>query len=224
MTYDPGFDPVGEAQQVFRRLLNATAWPGRIERLPATRVAPPAPWPPAIAQIARTLLDAQVSFAVPGAVGASLSDYLVTNTGARAAPLASASYVIAGAPLAALAVSDLYPGTLLEPDRGATLVLACDFVVGPTEPPGQPGVSNGSLQLATAYQSAAVVLALRGRGVAERATLRVDPATAAVMEQLAERGDEYPLGVDLILADPAGRIASLPRTTGWSKEGFGWAT
>jgi alpha-D-ribose 1-methylphosphonate 5-triphosphate synthase subunit PhnH len=225
MSYDPGFDEVRESQQVFRRLLDATAWPGKITRLPATRVSPPAPWPAAMAQIAKTLLDSQVTFTVHGVDRENLAGYLVTNTGARPAPLETASYVIAGRPVAGLDVSSLYPGTLLEPDRGATLLLACDYLANDEHRPSTSGDQNGWLHTENLSSNGdVVVLSLQGRGIAERRELVIDRDTAFVLERLSERGVEYPLGVDLILADRAGRVVSLPRTTRWSKETFRWDT
>lgn len=221
-TYDPGYDEVREGQQVFRRLLDATAWPGKVELLPPTRVSPPPPWPAAVAQIARTLLDSQVNFAVHGIDYENLSDYLVSNTGARLAPLQSASYVIAGRPVVGLDVSSLHPGTLLEPDRGATLLLACAFVVDLDDRLPTSNRQDGSPSAAVPLDRGAVVMSLRGRGIAERRSLVVDQETARVMQRLSEREDEYPLGVDLILADGAGRVASLPRTTRWQREASTW--
>jgi alpha-D-ribose 1-methylphosphonate 5-triphosphate synthase subunit PhnH len=225
MIYDPGFDQVRESQQVFRQLLDATAWPGKIAQLPASRVTPPLPWPAAVAQIAQTLLDVQVTFSVHGADGEALTDYLLTNTGARTAPLESASYVIAGPPAIGLDVHALYPGTLPEPDRGATLLLACDYLADDVSRSSPSVDQNGALHHEHSSSDHDVtVLSLRGRGIAGRQALAIDRDTATLMERLAERGIEYPLGVDLILADRAGHIVSLPRTTRWSKETIRWDT
>lgn len=220
MTFDPRFDEVRESQQVFRQLLDATAWPGKIIHLPATRVAPPALWPAALVQIARTLIDVQVTFAVHGNDGESLTGYLVVNTGARPVSLDTAGYVIAGQPLERLDVSSLFPGTLLEPDRGATLLLACDHLTDDAHRPGTPGAPNGARPAEHASSNGdLVVLMLSGRGIADGGRpLFVDRAVAMVLARIAEREDEYPLGIDLILADRAGRVVSLPRTTCWSKE------
>ena len=224
MTYDPGFDEVREGQQVFRKLLNATAWPGTIEILLTTRVSALTPWPHTILQIARTLLDAQVTFAVHSDDGDALADYLVSNAGARRVPLAKASYVIAGHPLGGLDVMSLHAGTLLEPDRGATLLLACDELAN-DEHRSSLRQQNGSERAGpSASDRTGVAITLRGRGIADRRVLLVDQAVASVLARLSERDDEYPLGVDLILADQVGRIVSLPRTTRWSKEAVQWAT
>jgi alpha-D-ribose 1-methylphosphonate 5-triphosphate synthase subunit PhnH len=224
MPYDPGFDDVRESQQVFRRLLDATAWPGRIEVLPGSRVSPPEGWPAAIVQLARTLLDAQVTFAVHGLDGASLTDYVVVNTGARSAPIERASYVVAGHPFDRLAVSAINPGTLLEPDRGATLILACPVAIDEVTPPTFDVEPNGARRDQEHPKHDTAVLSLRGRGIADERSLQIDRAIANVLRRISEREDEYPLGVDVILADPAGRIVSLPRTTRWSMEASPWGT
>jgi alpha-D-ribose 1-methylphosphonate 5-triphosphate synthase subunit PhnH len=55
-------------------------------------------------------------------------------------------------------------------------------------------------------------LQLSGPGVEPGAALDIAPGGSWLAAR-AERNREYPLGVDMILADSAGRIVALPRTT-----------
>lgn len=220
---DPEFDEVREGQQAFRHLLNAMAWPGEVEMLPPTRVEPPPPWPASLVQVARSLLDAQVTFAVHGRGAEPLSRYLAVNAGARPAPLEKAEYVLAGPPLDSLDVWSLCSGTLLAPDRGATLLLACPFLVGDEGCRGAPGRNGREAVTMEDGEKGAALMALSGRGVRDQRHLVVDEDTARLMERLAARNDEYPLGIDLILVDGSGRMASLPRTTRWRREVQEWA-
>jgi alpha-D-ribose 1-methylphosphonate 5-triphosphate synthase subunit PhnH len=169
-------------------------------------------------------LDSQVTFATHGADGQSLNDYLVVNTGARPATIERASYVLAGEPLDRLPVSAIHPGTLLEPDRGATLILACSVVTDDGDVASRGLDQNGTRGDAAVNVRETTVLSLQGRGIAGRRSLVVDGAVASVLRRLSEREDEYPLGVEVILADPDGRVVSLPRTTRWTMEVATWGT
>lgn len=107
---DPRFDQVREAQRVFRLVLDAAAWPGKVNALPPTELRPPSPWPAGLVQLARTLLDAQVTCAVVGEGDEALTRYLALNTGARVVSPERAEYVLAGRPFERLAArEDEYP-------------------------------------------------------------------------------------------------------------------
>ncbi|MDO9445774.1 MAG: phosphonate C-P lyase system protein PhnH, partial [Dehalococcoidia bacterium] len=83
-----------------------------------------------------------------------------------------------------------HEGPLEEPERSATVVVLCD------------AVGEGDL-----------VLTLSGPGVDGETTLRVGGLDAAVVKARAERNWPFPTGIDLVLVDPRGRLASLPRST-----------
>lgn len=206
--HDPAFDEEREAQQAFRVVLEAMAWPGRPGVLPPSRVAPPPPWPPSAAQVARTLLDAQVRFAVCGDGSEPLTRYLAVNTGAQPVLPEAADYVVAGPPLTALDPMALSPGTALDPDRGATLLLACERIRASDGAASRPEAGPG--------------LILRGRGIAGRRLLWLAEPEADCLRRLAARRDEYPLGIDVVLVDATGRVVALPRTTSWG-EAPSWA-
>ena len=90
----PGFaDPVDDAQQVFRHLLDAFAHPGRVVALPTSLSPPPGLWPSAAA-LALTLLDHSTPLFLDAALAREpILSYLRFHTGAP----------IAATPAAALA-------------------------------------------------------------------------------------------------------------------------
>jgi phosphonate C-P lyase system protein PhnH len=144
---------------------------------------------------------------------------LAANTGARAVPLSQAGYVFGGPQLGASDVFSLQPGTALDPDHGATLILVCDQLLDAEDQSGLAPQGRFLDAMPEPTTDRTAVMLLRGRGIAGRRRLVLDRATASILELLTERDDEYPLGIDLFLADPWGKMVSLPRTTHWSKEG-----
>ncbi len=219
LLHDPNFDEVREAQVVFRKVLDAMAWPGKVVDLPKAAVRPPAPWPASVAQVARTLLDAQVTFTVQGENSEGLSRYLTTNTGSPPASVNNADYVFAEPSIDELALWNLNPGTLLSPEDSATLVLACRVV---SDPGRSPVLSASTAVAATDLENWPIAISLRGRGIRGRRSIVVDQQASRVLQELAAMEHEYPLGVDVILVDGAGCLVGLPRTTRWQKEGALW--
>jgi alpha-D-ribose 1-methylphosphonate 5-triphosphate synthase subunit PhnH len=221
LIHDNAFDEVREAQIVFRRVLDAMSWPGKVVDLPTGSLRGLAPWPISLLQVARTLLDAQVRFSVHGINSDELARYLAVNTGAINAPsTGQVDFVFAGAPLEKLGLGALHPGHLLSPDDSATLVLACQFLQDPSQNPDSSSSDIASLPGGKARN---ISLTLRGRGVRGERTLVVDYSAGVVLLNLAAMEYEYPLGIDVVLTDEGGRVAGLPRTTRWQKEGVSWA-
>ena len=209
MPHDPRFDETREAQSIFRRLLDAIAWPGKIVQLDAGLSEPPEPWSSALARVARTLLDAQVTFAVIGPNADAFTRYVAVNTGARAADPIECDYLLTNAPFDELDVQLLRGGSPSTPEDGATLIVGCQSVddAEATSP------STGSLRLW-----------LRGRGVRGERALDVDEPTVRLLGRVLAREDEYPLGLDVFLVAPSGEIVALPRTTRWRAEVPAWVT
>lgn len=165
-------------RQVFRLLLEAWARPGSIADL--------GPWCGAArARVAvlAALADAATTLADPHGL---LADGDRSRLGAVPAASGEAMFVVADAarPPGALAPAR---GTLLSPERGATLVLDCQAVgEGPAIRLAGPGIDgSGELRL-----------------------LGADPGWWAARRAWCAA----PLGVDLVLCD-ARRIACIPRTT-----------
>ncbi len=189
----PSFNPVADSQAIFRVLLNAMARPGTVALLPATDPRCPLEAGQALAALAQTLLDHEVTFAVDSALpqAEAFTHYLTTTTGSRPAEHREADYFFAPGPLEAGRLNTLKRGVLAFPDEGATaIILTSTFASEPD--------THDTLQ---------------GPGIA--ATLVTNLAGLS-QENLTERdqaNSELPRGIDLILVDPSGHVVCLPRTT-----------
>jgi alpha-D-ribose 1-methylphosphonate 5-triphosphate synthase subunit PhnH len=184
----PGFaDPVDDAQQVFRRLLDAFAHPGRAVSVLATLTPPPGLWPSAAA-LALTLLDHSTPvFLDPALASESIVSYLRFHSGAPlAATPGSASFALIGDPRS-LDLAAFSPGESERPERSATVIVQVAGFEGPA------------------------AVRLTGPGIKTSTALRVDGIDAALWRQWRENGALYPCGVDLVLAAPTAAVA-LPRS------------
>ncbi|MGE8129865.1 phosphonate C-P lyase system protein PhnH [Methylobacterium sp. NPDC080182] len=187
----PGFaDPVHDAQDTFRAVMDALARPGRVRPL-TPDLAPPAPLTPELAAVALTLTDADTPVWLDPALAAApeVAEYLRFHTGA---PLtgdpAAAAFALVSDPARCPPLSRFAPGTPAYPDTATTLVLALDALA---EGEG---------------------LCLSGPGIRGTAGIAPAPLPDGFAAQLAENRAGFPLGVDLILTAP-GRVAGLPRST-----------
>ena len=190
MTLPPGFaDPVGDAQRVFRDVLDAMAHPGRIVAL---RAGPPAPAPlvPAAAAVCLALLDHDTPLWVdPGGWRDEALDYLRFHCGV---PLVGspreAAFALCSDAASLPDPDELALGTDEYPDRSTTLIVQV------------PELSAGRGPRLT------------GPGIDGASRLEVGGRPERVWRVVAANPSLFPRGVDLILAAGA-RVAALPRTT-----------
>ncbi len=183
----PGFaDPTLNAQQVFRRLLEAMAQPGTLSELDCP-LEPPRPLAPATAAAALTLFDGDTRVWLDGqARSPEVETFLRFHCGC---PL------VADPKAADFAICLAWPqdfgtfawGEAAYPDRSATLIVQVERL---EEGPG---------------------LRLSGPGIRETAEVAVSPCPADLAPRWAAMRAEFPLGLDLILT--AGRrFCGLPRS------------
>jgi alpha-D-ribose 1-methylphosphonate 5-triphosphate synthase subunit PhnH len=199
------YDPVFDSQEHYRLLLDAMARPGTINVLPRIPLTPPAGLPAAAALVGFALLNSDITFYAEGKDAATLTRYLAVNTSARAVSKGEADFIFAGGGSPATLIAGIKTGTLSYPEEGATLVAAVDAMAGEAQGLGpREGLPAGMPALA---------LTLKGPGVAGSKTFFVAGLNVALLEALVECNSEFPLGIDLILADPADRIACIPRST-----------
>lgn len=184
MSLRPGFtDPVAGAQATFRAVLDAMSRPGQV-RAAGEGLEPPAPLDPATAAVLLTLLDADtVCHAAPWF--APGLDWLAFHCGPRmaVAPNTAGFLIVNELP----SLSDLHAGTDEAPEESATVIL----------------------QVASLTHGAR--FRLSGPGLANPATLSVTGLPDDFPSVWDRNGQQFPLGVDLILC--AGTtVAALPRT------------
>lgn len=199
-------------QRTFRALLDAMARPGEVAEIGDRAQgdacdAEASGLTPSALMLADVLLDAATSAAVAGPDGESAALVLARRTHVAAAPAAEAAVAFVPASVrgeaAAAFVSELSAGTLADPHLGATCIVAADTVIGVD----RDGLRTGALS------GASEVGAWRLSGPGIRGTVDVELDRVDVMGARAARGDEFPLGIDLVFVDGAGHVLCLPRTT-----------
>lgn len=187
------FDAVHDLQAVFRGLLDAFSFPGKVVSLApqARRLSSLATGVtnPSLAAAALTLIDAESPYFVAGED--PLAQFLLEWSSARPGALADAAYVLLpnfdDGQLADL-IERGRVGTLLDPHLGATLLVGVDnFDVGQ-------------------------VLKLRGPGIESAVTVTV-PSGTRWFQARNVKVSEFPLGIDLVFFDREHRVVALPRTT-----------
>jgi alpha-D-ribose 1-methylphosphonate 5-triphosphate synthase subunit PhnH len=182
------------SQTTFRQCLMAMANPGTLHRIAPSPVLPDSETlSPYLAGLALTLLDQEVSFHVHHGVGTDIA-FLQLHTLGRLAEAAACDYFLANGkePFHPLVFKK---GDLLHPDQSCTVL--CQV-----------------RQLSTAPVSSecSLLLKLSGPGIAEETNVYVDGLWTETVAQWKEMNQEYPLGIDWILADDEGQLCAIPRS------------
>lgn len=186
----PGFrDPVTDAQVAFRLVLDATSHPGRIVELPAGLPATEdSGLSPAAAAFALTLLD----FETPVWLDASLKHAAESLRFHCSAPIVAHpnecrfAFSADVRTLPSLTSFDL--GTPDFPERSTTLAIEV------------PDLAKGA------------GVNLRGPGIADTTSLRIDGIEPSFWVRRAELAGLFPLGIDLVFTNGR-RLCAVPRTT-----------
>ena len=152
--------------------------------------------------VVRLFVDQAVTFCVADSESDAVAAYLTSETHARRAPLRDADFVVvparADAQTASEAVAEACRGTLVSPEKGATLLMGCARLAGVPE--------SGEVT-----EPAVHVVALQGPGVERENRFAVDRVDW--LRARDARGDEFPCGIEIVLVDPEGRIAAVPRSS-----------
>jgi alpha-D-ribose 1-methylphosphonate 5-triphosphate synthase subunit PhnH len=180
----PGFaDPVGDAQAIFRAVLDAMARPGKLQRVGAG-LAAPAPLDCATAAVLLTLIDNETPLWVDPVADASRA-WLAFHCGAAITDVVGdASFALA------LSLPDLIAlssGSDEAPEDSATLILQV-----------------GALGNGARYR-------LAGPGLREPAILAVDGLPGHFVAAWRQNHALYPRGVDVILCSGT-TLTALPRS------------
>ncbi len=179
MTTHPPYTPAEErTRETFLALMWALSYPGRVYTLPEGE--------PPYHLIGETLLDLETSVYTPDLALAGV----LTRHGARQLPPETAAYHFyptltadACEPVRAASI-----GTLLYPDRAATLIIGADLSAETGEP-----------------------FTLTGAGINGEMTVHINGVHPDLWA-LRESRRRYPLGWDMFLIDGR-RVMGLPRST-----------
>lgn len=184
------------AQRAFRQVLEAFARPGTIGQIDAfPKSGETTPVLGCFETAVRLFVDQAVTFCAVGAASHDVSCWLTVQTHAKQAQAQEADFVlvpVASDAVHAEAIAQAKPGTLEEPEKGATVVLLVDSI-------------------SAVPAKGLTCLDLSGPGIEKTAELYVSQAEWA--HARAERADEYPCGIEVLLVDDDGNVAALPRTT-----------
>lgn len=181
-------------QQLFRILLDCMARPGKIATVDLAQSVLDMNLPPAVANIAITLLDQEVSFHIVSDEGRS-STMLQVYTLAKSTEFRTCDFVFLRG-TDDVDVRELKRGTLGYPDESATVVCAVERLAG-----------------SASAQSGVIKLTLFGAGIKDSRSLFIHGMDEQMMTRWQMANQEYPLGIDWILVDDAGQVCCLPRST-----------
>jgi alpha-D-ribose 1-methylphosphonate 5-triphosphate synthase subunit PhnH len=185
----PGFsDPGIESQRLFRRLMEATARPGRIETA-ADAPAPPEGVSRAAGAVLLTLCDQETPlWLAPRLARAEAAGWLRFHCGSPVTDRAAdAAFALAG-PDDLPALADFSMGDPKYPDRSTTLVLDLAALDG------------------------GPMVRLEGPGILDAAPIAPVGLPAGFWAERADLAPLFPCGLDIILT-AGDRFVCLPRTT-----------
>lgn len=186
----PGFnDPTIDAQRVFRRILEAMTYPGRILTVPTDLATALAGISPATAAVGLTLLDNETMVWTDLAEASPVLAWLRFHCGCPfTADPGRAAFGLIATPGAGLALNRFFPGTDEAPETAATLIVEVDALLP----------DKG--------------LRLSGPGIDGLQTLQVGGLPEDFWSARQRICRAYPLGLDILLVC-GDLLAGLPRTT-----------
>lgn len=200
-------DPVHQAQDAFRVVMDAMARPGRIAQMAHNVPAPP-PLSGAAAAIVLTLCDHEtpVWLDAPLAEQEEVIDYLRFHTSATItrAPQ-NAAFALISSPKDLTGLGHFPQGDAQYPDRSATLVMMVDDLAM---------VDHLAMvdDLAMGGQGLERQVLLEGPGIETQTGFAAAPLPEGFWRWAQDNHARYPLGLDFLFCAPD-RLAALPRST-----------
>ena len=187
------YDEVFDAQKHFRVLLDAMSRPGKIGRLEGPEMDPPPGIHRASILSAFALLNADVSFFSFGDPEGEIAQYIQENTGAQCSDMETADYVFLRGVYPAESLFKVKKGSLQEPEESATVLVDLE-------------------RISVSGDDADIRLVLQGPGVETEKIIFLKGVHAGLFGAIAEINDEFPMGIDLFVADADQQVMGIPRS------------
>jgi alpha-D-ribose 1-methylphosphonate 5-triphosphate synthase subunit PhnH len=187
MTQLPGFsDPVHDAQNTFRALLNALSHPGKPHVISAT-LTPPVGLIPACGAACLTLFDLETWVWLSPAFQTDVKAWLQFHTGCRFTPHPqSAHFAILPDMDAKFSLDHFNMGTAEQPEQSTTLLIQLQTLMG-----GQS-------------------VLLKGPGIQDQQGINL-PLPDEFWQEWHKNTQNYPLGIDIFFISQ-NQVIGLPRT------------
>ena len=203
---DAALSEIHRIQRSFRAVMEAMARPGRPAMMPlaaGVQKRYPGIRKP-LATLIDMLVDQATTFSIANGCDEALADAVSAETHARRVLPDQSAFVIvpedADAPCDEMAVAHAMAGSLIAPETGATVLIGCGRIAlrddGAESPDGNANMHWVSVE---------------GPGVKESHVFGVDRIDWAWARN--RREDEFPCGIDIVLADEQGAVVAVPRTS-----------
>ena len=193
MQTELNYDIVFDAQQHFRLLLDSMSRPGKINTFPEADILPPTGLNQAAALTGFALLNPDVTCYIAGENRYDIATYLLVNTASQQAELSVADYIFLPEGYDANDLDEARTGTPIYPEDSATIIAAVQLI-------------------SEQHYEGSLAITLRGPGVNSEAKVFVSGISTGLLDFVKEQNAEYPLGIDLIVADRDNHILCIPRS------------
>jgi alpha-D-ribose 1-methylphosphonate 5-triphosphate synthase subunit PhnH len=196
MIKETKYDHIFDSQEIFRKVLDSMARPGKINQLVHEGISVPDGLNKASALLGFSLLNSDVNFYMHHE-GQTPAEYIRLNTASEQTGLSAADFVFINGRHDSLLVREIKSGEPETPQDGATLIIDVEKIFDrPTDQTHE--------------------LILKGPGVKETKTIYIRGIDPGLFSEIKEKNSEYPLGIDTILTDNEGNVICLPRTNQFS--------
>jgi alpha-D-ribose 1-methylphosphonate 5-triphosphate synthase subunit PhnH len=195
MIKEVAFDPIFDAQQAFRVLLDAFSHPGTLFCFENYELSQPKELTTSNAIIALSLFDNNISFHSASFYSETVEKYIHLNTSAKIEKIHEADYVfLNGKDSIKNQIQACKNGELSYPEKNATLIISVEQLsVLPIE-------------------HIDCHLTLSGPGIQTEQNVFIKGLAIQNIQTLQIVNAEFPLGVDIILTDTFENICAIPRS------------
>lgn len=195
MIKEVSFDPIFDAQQAFRVLLDAFSHPGTLYSFENYELSQPKELATSNAIIALSLFDNNISFHSDSFYSETVEKYIHLNTSAKIEKIQVADYVfLDGKDSITTQIQACKNGELSYPEKNATLIISVEQL-------SAMPIANFDCHLT-----------LSGPGIQTEQNVFVKGLAIQNIQTLQIVNAEFPLGVDILLTDTFENICAIPRS------------